>query len=39
MEFDNILKLIKEVSDSELTQFAFEEGNVKISMKKNVKLL
>lgn len=39
MEFDNILKLIKEVSDSELTQFAFEEGNVKISMKKNVKFV
>lgn len=39
MEFDNIIKLIKEVSDSELTQFAFEEGNVKISMKKNVKVV
>lgn len=35
MEFDKIIQLIKTVSDSNLTQFAMEEGNLKISMKTN----
>ena len=35
MEFEKIIQLIKTVSDSNLTQFAMEEGNLKISMKTN----
>lgn len=35
MEFDKIIQLIKTVSDSNLTQFSMEEGNLKISMKTN----
>lgn len=34
MEFENLLKLIKTVSDSSLTGFKYEENNVKISMQK-----
>ena len=33
MELDKIITLIKTVSDSNLTQFSLEEGNLKISMK------
>ena len=33
MEFDKILELIHAVSDSSLTNFQMEEGNLKISMK------
>lgn len=35
MEFDKIIQLINTVSDSNLTQFSMEEGNLKISMKTN----
>lgn len=35
MEFEKIIQLIKTVSGSNLTQFAMEEGNLKISMKTN----
>ncbi|WP_099467559.1 acetyl-CoA carboxylase biotin carboxyl carrier protein [Konateibacter massiliensis] len=35
MEFDNIVKLIKAVSDSSITNFVFEEGDVKLSLEKN----
>ena len=34
MEIEHILKLIDTVSDSSLTAFSMEEGNFKISMKK-----
>lgn len=37
MEFENLEKLIRAVSDSELTQFSYEEGGVAISMKKDKK--
>jgi acetyl-CoA carboxylase biotin carboxyl carrier protein len=33
MEFENILKLIKEVSDSSLTEFKLEEDDFKIEIK------
>lgn len=33
MELDKIITLIKTVSDSNLTQFSLEEGNLKISIK------
>lgn len=35
MEFDNIVKLIKAVSDSSITNFVFEEENVKLVLEKN----
>ena len=35
MEFDKIIQLIRTVSDSNLTKFSMEEGNLKISMKTN----
>lgn len=34
MEFENILTLIKTVSDSELTNFKYEENGVKLSLSK-----
>lgn len=34
MEFENILTLIKTVSDSELTNFKYEENGVKLSLGK-----
>lgn len=34
MEFDNLLTLIKTVSDSELTEFKYEENGVNIHLKK-----
>lgn len=34
MEFENLLTLIKTVSDSSLTGFKYEENNVKVSMQK-----
>ena len=37
MEFENLVKLIQAVSDSELTQFAYREDGVNISMKKDKK--
>ena len=37
MEFENLEKLIQAVSDSELTQFAYRENGVNISMKKDKK--
>ncbi len=37
MEFENLVKLIQAVSDSELTQFAYRENGVNISMKKEKK--
>ena len=37
MEFENLVKLIQAVSDSELTQFAYRENGVNISMKKGKK--
>ena len=37
MEFENLVKLIQAVSDSELTQFAYRENGVNISMKKDKK--
>lgn len=36
MELDNIVKLIKAVSDSTITNFVFEEGDVKLVLEKNV---
>ena len=33
MELDKIIELIHTVSESNLTQFTMEEGNLKISMK------
>ncbi len=33
MEFDQMITLIKTVSDSHLTQFTYEEGSTKLSMK------
>ncbi|MCR1840737.1 acetyl-CoA carboxylase biotin carboxyl carrier protein [Murimonas intestini] len=39
MEIENLLALIDKVSSSDLTEFSFEEGNIKLSMgkkKKNV---
>ena len=39
MEFENLVKLIQAVSDSELTQFAYRENGVNISMKKEQKLV
>lgn len=35
MDMENIIKLIKTVSESSLTSFNFEEGNVKLSMEAN----
>ena len=32
MELDHLLKLIREVSDSNLSSFQYEEGNIKIAM-------
>ena len=37
MEFENLVKLIQAVSDSELTQFAYRENGINISMKKDKK--
>ena len=37
MEFENLVKLIQAVSDSQLTQFSYEENGVSISMKKEKK--
>lgn len=37
MEFENLVKLIKAVSESELTRFSYEENGVSISMKKDKK--
>lgn len=37
MEFENLVKLIQTVSDSELTQFSYQENGVEISMKKDKK--
>ena len=34
MEFDNLITLIKAVSDSKLTQFEMKDGEFKISMGK-----
>ena len=34
MEFENLLTLIKTVSDSELTDFAYEENGTSIHLKK-----
>ena len=34
MEFENLLTLIKTVSDSELTEFAYEENGSSIHLKK-----
>ena len=34
MEFENLLKLINTVSESELTQFSYKENGLSISMKK-----
>ncbi|MEH2942709.1 acetyl-CoA carboxylase biotin carboxyl carrier protein [Lachnospiraceae bacterium KK002] len=34
MEFDNLVKLIQTVSESELTRFSYEEKGIVISMKK-----
>jgi acetyl-CoA carboxylase biotin carboxyl carrier protein len=36
VELDNIVKLIKAVSDSSITNFVFEEGDVKLVLEKNV---
>jgi len=35
MEFENILKLIKSVSDSSLSSFTLEEGDTKITLEAN----
>ncbi|MDD3337421.1 MAG: acetyl-CoA carboxylase biotin carboxyl carrier protein [Lachnospiraceae bacterium] len=35
MNFENLLKLIKTVSDSDLTTFKYEEGDTKILMRTN----
>ena len=37
MEFENLVKLIQAVSDSELTQFSYEEKGVSLTMKKEKK--
>ncbi|OUO81261.1 acetyl-CoA carboxylase, biotin carboxyl carrier protein [Blautia sp. An249] len=37
MEFEKIVKLIQTVSDSSLTQFQIQDGDLKLSMKKDVK--
>lgn len=37
MEFENLVKLIQAVSESELTRFSYEENGVAISMKKDKK--
>lgn len=37
MEFENLVKLIQVVSESELTRFSYEENGVSISMKKDKK--
>ena len=37
MEFENLVKLIQTVSDSELTQFSYEENGVSLCMKKEKK--
>ena len=34
MEFENLLTLIKTVSDSELTEFSYEENGSSIHLKK-----
>ena len=34
MEFENLLTLIKTVSESELTSFTMKDGDLKISMEK-----
>lgn len=36
MELDNIERLIKAVSDSSITNFVFEEENVKLVLEKNI---
>ena len=38
MEFENLLTLIKTVSDSELTEFSYEENGSSIHLKKKVTL-
>lgn len=37
MEFENLVKLIQAVSDSQLTQFSYEENGVCLNMKKEKK--
>ena len=37
MEFENLLKLIEQVSDSELDSFSYEENGTKIKLKKDRK--
>lgn len=39
MEFDQILTLIQAVSDSELTEFAMEQGDLKLSLSKKKKVV
>ena len=39
MEFEQIIRLIETVSASELTSFTFEEGDTKISLKKEKKMV
>ena len=39
MEFENLLTLIKTVSDSELTDFAYEENGTSIHLKKKKETL
>lgn len=39
MEFENLLTLIKTVSDSELTDFDYEENGTRIRLKKKKKPL
>lgn len=39
MEFEQIIRLIETVSTSELTSFTFEEGDTKISLKKEKKMV
>lgn len=38
MEFENILNLIKTVSDSEVSEFEFEQDGTRVSVKKNEKI-
>lgn len=37
MEFENLVKLIQAISDSQLTQFSYEENGVCLNMKKEKK--
>ena len=39
MEFENLLTLIKTVSDSELTDFAYEENGTSIHLKKKKEMV